>query len=216
MGWKDLIFDDSSSKGSVSRATEPARPPASRAYAAAAGSAAPVATKHESVRDSASFQMIAAKVLSRDSAYTRFLKQLGVLKKHIPDERAQYASALELLGTSGVTAEQIVQAIGSHAIALNGERTTFDTTIESELSTQVGGRRKEVEDIAVRLERNKTEVLRLQEESAQLEARRVEAQAAISIQEKKLAAMKEEFVKAYELLLGDLEADKAKIASIKA
>lgn len=216
MGWKDLIFEESAPKNSTSKVTESVRPAASRAYAAAAGSAAPGVTNHESVRDSASFQMIAAKVLSRDSAYTRFLKQLGVLKKHIPDERAQCMSALELLGTSGVTAEQIMQAIGSHIITLNGERTTFDATIESELSTQVGGRRKEVEDIAARLERNRAEILRLQEESAQLEAKSTEAQTAVSIQEKKLAAKKEEFAKAHELLLGDLEADKAKIASIKA
>lgn len=168
-----------------------------------------------SVYESQSYLILAEAVLSRDSAYTRFLKKVKALQNRIQNETDRFSAALAVAEADGIGKEEILKAIATHMVTLNNERTKFESALQQELDTQVGIRKRDSDNIDRSIGTHQQEIVRLQGEIAKLEGEKARLQAEIHSHESRIINTKREFEPALGAVESKIKADQAKLESIK-
>ena len=159
-------------------------------------------------------------VTRRATPYTALEERTAALAEVIPDQTMRTKAAFAVLKSEGRTAHQIIQAIDTHLMDLDGEQRRFTSTSQQASNRSIGALREEIAALSNATEDDNRNVNELREQIARGEERIRERSgniaakaAAADAAELELARVVQDFTDAVESVKQGLTQRKADLSS---
>lgn len=207
-GFKGLIFEEDPKK--LKTEVPLPTPPAATSQAPQMGRGNAVAV------DDTIYQQLLKTVLSRPTGYTQFLEALESLENVPMDETTRFRAALAVITKHGLTPDEILRSMTVHDNALELEKNSFAKTVEDQTTGNVAAREKQCDAIDQSVEKYKSEITRLEGMITKLGQDKEALRSEIGVQKTKIESAKQGFEAAVQAVSQKLEADKVKLASMRA
>lgn len=143
-------------------------------------------TAQSTVMDERTARSLTERILSADTAYTRFVKQLTALETLIPEPKQRVQIVLATGQALGLTVQQVESAIDGHLKQLVEEERIFTQATETDAKASLEAERKE-------LARLQGELQALMDQTEKLKADILNKQGRISTQEQRIEKVKRDF-----------------------
>jgi hypothetical protein len=144
------------------------------------------------------FSDLAAKVHATDSPYIRLLQQLKTLESYINEEKMRFEAAANILKTMGIKKRDLIMAIETHESVLEDELKNFESSMESELKENIGGKKAELQGISNSITEKENEILKIQQEIVALKQQKTSTENYIQTRQQKVDLARRAFNSAYE------------------
>jgi len=139
--------------------------------------------------------------------YLEFKRAVMQLKELKLEEAIAYKSAFSTASTMGLTKEKLLETAGYYRNLVEKEQVQFTQALENQNATKVASRQSDVTRLRDQIERNKAEVLRLQDEMAGYLTQVEQAEAAATLESEKLEKAKAAFEKTNAAVLLHIDKD---------
>jgi hypothetical protein len=139
--------------------------------------------------------------------YFEFKRAVVTLMQMQLDEVTAQKSAFTTAATVGVTKEKLIETAGYYRDIIGKEKEQFDKALENQNATKITGRQEEVKRLRDQIERNKLEIVRLQDEIAAYLSQIDQSEIAVKKETEKLETTKAAFHRTHQSVLLQIERD---------
>mgnify|MGYP000865900390 CR=1 FL=1 len=139
--------------------------------------------------------------------YLEFKRAVVQLQELKLEEAVAYKSAFSTASTIGLTKEKLFETAAYYRNLIEKEQAQFTQALENQNATKVAGQQLEVSRLRDQIERNKTEILRLQDEMAGYLTQVEKAESTAKLESAKLEKAKASFEKTHQALLLHIDKD---------
>lgn len=139
--------------------------------------------------------------------YFEFKRSVVTLMQMQLDEVTAQKSAFATAATVGLTKEKLIETAGYYRDIIGKEKEQFDKALENQNATKITGRQEEVKRLRDQIERNKLEVVRLQDEIAAYLTQIDQSEVSVKKETEKLETTKASFHRTHQSVLLQIERD---------
>jgi hypothetical protein len=146
--------------------------------------------------------------------YYEFWKMSETLAAHIADEKARFSATYAALTIQGLSKEKLLETASKYKELINLDKSTFEKIVNEKSEKDIGGKRKELEDLNVKIQKNSELIQKLTKEITESQVSMGKLKAVIGEEENKLARNKQGYNIASEAMMKKISEDINKIQTI--
>lgn len=143
--------------------------------------------------------------------YLEFKRAVAQLLDLKLDEATAFKSAFSTASTMGLTKEKLFETAAYYRNLVEKEQAHFTEALENQNATKVAGQQNTVTRLRDQIERNKTEILRLQDEMAAYLTQVEQVESSTKLESEKLEKAKAAFEKTNKAVLLNIDSDVEKM-----